>query len=88
MEQRPLDNEEKVRMNDFIDDRKAQRDKLLDALNVAKIYFSKDLEKRIEQFVEWDEAFSTTEEDDLPSVDVWWQKERELRAAIKYEIGI
>lgn len=85
--ERNLSDVELNRKHEFIDDRKEQRDKLVDQLRLCQLYYSNSTCDHLNQFLEWDEGQASKRLDDLPSIEEWRRYEEHLIKRIKSDLG-
>ncbi|MGB3408005.1 MAG: hypothetical protein WBA67_10965 [Jannaschia sp.] len=83
---RALTPEETDRKINFVTERNARRDDLLDKLKLCQLYFCDTTCGEIDRFVVWDEGQSTKSLEALPNLEEWRRHERAITRLIKNEI--
>ena len=78
---------EQNRKNGYVQARDVARHDLLAGLEQAKYLFSASTKKKVEEFIQFDDAAASKKLEDLPPIDVWQRWAGEILSAVTDEIN-
>ncbi|MEM8547993.1 MAG: hypothetical protein AAGF46_07515 [Pseudomonadota bacterium] len=82
-QQRPLSDAETSRRDQFVIDRNAARDELLDLCARGQLYFSDGVAAMISEFVAWDTSQAAKSLDSLPKIEEWRKWETRILTRLR-----
>lgn len=83
---RPLSEQEAERKQAIVAHRTEERDELLRAFSKSSLFFSAESDARIEAFLEWDECNGAKRLDELPEIDEWKRREKEILSSLRRDL--
>ena len=81
-----VSKDEKALFLDTIKQRNIAKDALFSSLDKANLYFEDPILEKMFEFRKWDGSFSTATEEELPNMDEWRVRSREIFTMIRDEI--
>lgn len=87
IKKKSLSQDEIIRKNSYINDRDRYRDELFSLFSKAKLYFSKEISDLIEEFVQFDNSFSSKRIYELPDIEKWNDWESRIVGALILFLG-